>query len=240
MRLFKLPRYSVYDVRRCLLSTNSILGIGFAQVRNFDLQLKWKELLVEIGENETPYIHGKTKEEAVTKYLVTITNEENGTEKVNKDSQPPDIVITAEGVKQMWKPEQQVPLSQVKLYEKYFGEKIKKGTSGKKKKATNKVKAAGPLKKRVLSVVVDKLLELIKLEEKKLELSAKKLQAGKSPSKIVADKKPEKEEPVILRFGAVLLLLFKYFILLYSSMLRMVRLICIKGWNFGFYECPLS
>lgn len=187
-----------------VLTLSWVSPIASTQVRYFDLQLKWKELLVEIGENDTPYIYGKTKEEAVTKYLVANTNEENGTEKANKDSQPSDIIISAEGVKQVWKPEQQVPLSQVKLYEKYFGEKIKKGTPGKKKKTTNKVKAGSPLKKRALSVVVDKLLELVKVEERKLELSAKKLQAGKSPSKIVADKKPEKQEPVILRCADVL------------------------------------
>ena len=177
-----------------------------SQVRFFDVHLKWKELLVDPGENETPYIYGKSKEEATTKYLVAITTEENGSDKANKDIQPSDIIISAEGVKQIWKPEQQVPLCQIKLYEKYFGEKIKKVSPGKKKNATNKVKGAGPLKKRTLSGVLDKLLEIIKLEEKKLELSAKKLQAGKSPSKIVADKKVE---PAILRY--VRMFTFLYF-----------------------------
>lgn len=217
-RLYSLPDAWLMElgVAFGVLTLSWVSPIVSTQVRCFDLQLKWKELQVDPGENETPYIYGKTKEESVTKYLVAITNDENGTEKANKDFQPSDIVTNPEGVKQIWKPEQQVPLCQVKLYEKYFGEKVKNASPGKKKKATNKVKAAGPLKKRALSVVVDKLLELIKLDERKLELSAKKLQAGKSPSKIVADKKPEKQEPVVLRCAVVLLLLFEYLIFLFT------------------------
>lgn len=153
--------------------------------------------MADPGENGTPYIYGKSKEEAVTKYLVAMTSEEIGAEKMNKDSQPSDTLISSEGVRQVWKPEQQVPLCKVKLYEKeHFGERGKKGTPGKKKKAPNKVKV-GSLKKRSLSVVVEKLLEVIKLGEKKLELSAKKSQSSNSPLKSAAERK---SEPLIIRY----------------------------------------
>ncbi|XP_024379600.1 DDT domain-containing protein PTM isoform X2 [Physcomitrium patens] len=171
-------------------TASSIAEIGL-QVRYFDLQLKWKELMADPGDIDTPFIHEKCKEDCVTKYLVDMTNEEIEAEKLNKDNQTSKMQIDSEGEKQIWKPEQQVPLCQIKLYEKFFGEKFRKPTPGKKKKVANKEKALGPLERRTLNAVLDKLLEKIKLEDRKLELEAKKLQTSKSPSRRAAEKRTE-------------------------------------------------
>lgn len=169
------------------------------------MQLKWKELLAEPVENATPFIFGKSKEEAVTKYLVAMTSEEIGAEKLKQESQPsvnqsvPSI--SSEGVRQIWKPEQQVPLSKVKLYEKEnLGERGKKGSPAKKKIVwLSKSKTTG---KRSLSSVLESLLASIISDEKKVELSVKKFQTySKSPVKPAAEKKPE---PVIIRYALLI------------------------------------
>lgn len=147
--------------------------------------------MADPGDIDTPFIHEKCKEDCVTKYLVDMTNEEIEAEKLNKDNQTSKMQIDSEGEKQIWKPEQQVPLCQIKLYEKFFGEKFRKPTPGKKKKVANKEKALGPLERRTLNAVLDKLLEKIKLEDRKLELEAKKLQTSKSPSRRAAEKRTE-------------------------------------------------
>lgn len=168
------------------------------QVRVFDVQLKWRDLLQDAGgESKKPFIYGKTIEEGVPKYLVNMTEEEIENEKQNRDTQPLiGMHISPEGLKQVWKTEQQLPLCQVKFYEeKLFAENLQKASQAKKPKGGNKQKGKGPHKKRTLNAVLGKLLDAIKLQEKRTggkRQPAKSL--AKSPAKPPA-KPPAKGTP---------------------------------------------
>lgn len=154
------------------------------QVRCFDENIKWSQLLADPGEDREPFIYSKTTEAGLTKYLVAMTEEEIEAEKHNKDTQPGNgLRSNVEGQKQVWMAEQHVPLCQVKVYEeKLYEEKVLKATQGKKGKGGgNKEKGRGSQKRRSIGSVVNKLLEQIKLEEKKLEQKKPKSVVQKTP-----------------------------------------------------------